>query len=54
MSQLREQIVQAVRLSLALAATIGVVWGVQGLRQGFQEQMNHPDTSITQSATYQR
>ncbi|MEN9216594.1 MAG: hypothetical protein Q6K90_04625 [Gloeomargarita sp. HHBFW_bins_162] len=54
MSQLREQIVQAVRLSLALAATIAVVWGIQILRQGFVEQVSYPHTSVTQPATYQR
>ncbi len=52
MSQLREQIVQAVRLSLALAATIGAVWGMQSLHQGFREQVSYPNQ--TQPAYYQR
>jgi len=54
MSQLREQIGQAVRLSLALAATIGVVWGIQSLRQDFQQQVSYPDTVPTQPTYYQR
>lgn len=52
MSQLREQIVQVVRLSLALAATIGTFWGIQSLHQGFQEQVSNPHR--TQPAYYQR
>ncbi len=54
MSQLREQIVQAVRLSLALAAAIGVVWGIQSLRQDFQEQVSYPALSPTQPTYPQR
>ncbi|WP_157776210.1 hypothetical protein [Gloeomargarita lithophora] len=54
MSQLRKQIGQAVRLSLALAATVGVVWGIQSLRHGFQEQVSYPATGTTQPTYYQR
>ncbi|WP_247216225.1 hypothetical protein [Synechococcus sp. C9] len=54
MSQLQEHIGQAVRLSLALSATIGVVWGIQSLRQDFQQQVSYPHPVTTQPIPSQR
>ncbi|WP_448380476.1 hypothetical protein [Gloeomargarita sp.] len=45
MTQLREHIVETVRLSLALAAMIGVVWGMQNLRQDVHQQGRYPATA---------
>ena len=54
MSQLQEHIGQAVRLSLALSATIGVVWGIHSLRQDFQQQVSYPHPVTTQPIPSQR
>ncbi len=45
MTQLREHIVEAVRLSLALAAMIGVVWGMQHLRPEAHRHVPYPATA---------
>jgi hypothetical protein len=49
MSPLREQISQAVRLSLALTAAIGVMWGIQTLWLDGQQQVPYPVQSVHHS-----